>query len=101
MANITWTKEQIEFLIREYYNYTNEELAEMLGKTKPSVRAKHSMLLKEQRLKGTNKKKIAELSRCPECKKLINKVEGGYFCRYCLKEFDRYGEFMPPLSVNA
>lgn len=43
-------------------------------------------------------KYIPFLTHCPNCKKTINEVEGGYFCRWCLKEYDKDGVFMAPIS---
>ena len=51
------------------------------------------------RPKSTTYKKWTKvkLINCPNCKNEINRVEMGYFCKYCLKEYDNYGDIIAPL----
>lgn len=40
------------------------------------------------------------VKRCPACNKLLNELSYGYFCKYCCKEWDMDGKFIPPLSAH-
>lgn len=92
-----WTEDEIEFLLDNYYKYTVSELATKLNRTKAAVKLKHSTIINKN-----HRKQRVILERCPDCNKPINDIGNeGYYCKYCLKEFDRYGEFMAPLSANG
>jgi len=40
---------------------------------------------------------MKKLKRCPNCDKKINKVGTGYFCRYCLNQYDKEGNRIPAM----
>jgi len=69
-----------------------DDLAKDLGKSKNSIINKQSVTntIKQR-------KKKADLDKCPNCNNEINRVEMGYFCKYCLKEYDNYGDLIASL----
>lgn len=94
-----WTKEEEQKLIKIFYTTEKEQLEKIFNRNYRALYEKHLILTGHT---VAPRKKIAKLERCPNCNNLINKIPGeGYFCKYCLKEFNRYGEFIPPLSANG
>ena len=87
-----WTKEEVKYLKENYYIMSLDDLAKDLGKSKNSITNKQSVTNKVKQ-----RKTQLELINCPNCKKEINRVEMGYFCKYCLKEYDNYGDLIAPL----
>lgn len=81
-----WTKEAELFLTMYYPTHSNEELAEELGTTEKSIRAKAKRL-------GLRKlfNMVPEgMKRCPRCEQILPKEEfrSGY-CRPCRNEIQR------------
>ena len=69
-----------------------DDLAKDLGKSKNSITNKQSVTNKVKQRKAQ-----VELINCPNCKKEINRVEMGYFCKECLIEYDNCGDIKPSL----
>ena len=91
-----WTKEEVKYLKENYYTIPLDDLAKELGRSKGSIINKQSVTntIKQR-------KKKVDIDKCPNCSEVMNRVEGGYFCKYCLKEYDLYGEFLSPLGGDA
>ena len=87
-----WTTKEVKYLKENYYIMPLDDLAKELGKSKNSIINKQSVTNKVKQRKAQVK-----LINCPNCKKEINRVEMGYFCKYCLKEYDNYGDLIAPL----
>ena len=87
-----WTKKDTQYLKANYYKTDLEELAKHLNRSKNSIINKQSVTntIKQR-------KKKVDIDKCPNCKNEINRVEMGYFCKYCLKEYDNYGDLIAPL----
>ena len=87
-----WTKEEVRYLKENYYITPLDDLAKKLGKSKNSITNKQSVTNKVKQ-----RKQQVKLINCPNCKKEINRVEMGYFCKECLIEYDNCGDIKPSL----
>ena len=87
-----WTKKEVKYLKENYYIMPLDDLAKDLGKSKNSITNKQSVTNKVKQ-----RKTQLELINCPNCKKEINRVEMGYFCKECLIEYDNCGDIKPSL----
>jgi len=89
-----WTEWQEQDLDKCFHNTDIDILAERYNRKPDAVRNKYRHM---KGYKPVKRKPQVELSGCPNCKKEINRVEMGYFCKYCLKEYDNYGYLIAPL----
>lgn len=122
-SKAVWNDELDEFIINNLANMYNEQLAEKLEMTVPSVASRIQELkrvnpdLKKierprrkpgtftRKSKGKRRprretKEVPTLTECPSCNsERFNKLDAGsYFCMSCLKEYSRYGNYMQPIK---
>ena len=90
-----WTKWQEQDLDKCFHNTDIDILAERYNRTAQAVKNKYLHMNKPRPIK--KRKQQVKLINCPNCKNEINRVEMGYFCKECLKEYDNYGDLIAPL----
>ena len=90
-----WTEEEKQYLEYNYFIVDVNILAKHFDRTAQAVKNKFLHMNKPKPIK--RRKQQVKLINCPNCKKEINRVEMGYFCKYCLKEYDNYGDLIAPL----
>lgn len=94
-----WTKEEVDFLLKNYHKMKNRELGERLGgRSAKAICQKYSRLVgfNRETIKGQKiSRTITKVDVCPECKSTrVNTVEEGYFCVNCLTEYDKFGNMV-------
>ena len=95
-----WTDKEVKFVMENYKQQgSNEWIAEKLDRTLISVQQKYFVMnnphkIKKQQPKKKIYKNLNDLESCPHCGAISrwNKIENGYYCLECLREFDRRGE---------
>jgi len=90
-----WTEEEKQYLEYNYFIVDVDILAKHFDRTAQAVKNKYLHMNKAKPIK--KRKQKVKLINCPNCKNEINRVEMGYFCKYCLKEYDNYGDLIAPL----
>ena len=91
-----WTEEEKQYLKDNFFKTDINVLAEHFDRTLSSVDCQYRLLIGST-VKDKKPKVKTKMQRCPNCKKEINRVEMGYFCKECLKEYDNYGDLIAPL----
>lgn len=117
-----WTDEMDQYIMDNMETKRNEEIAKDMKLTTATIASRLQELrrkypeicniVRPQKKKATRSDKgkpkpqrkrqkgIDEISACPECGSIrrFNKLDqGNYYCRNCLSEFNRYGEYMRPV----
>ena len=95
-AGELWTQEENKKLKDKYYITDLDDLVIEFGRSRGSLISRMCIINKTR-----SKKKNKQIDKCPNCGEIMNRVEGGYFCKYCLKEYNLYGEFLSPLGGEA
>ena len=90
-----WTEWQEQDLDKCFHNTDIDILAERYNRTAQAVKNKFLHMNKLKPIK--KRKQKVKLINCPNCKNEINRVEMGYFCKYCLTEYDNCGDLIAPL----
>lgn len=102
-----WSKEEKEFLIKEYKKLGRQGIAKKLGRTLSAVDMQHYKLRHHKKDEETTDYEARE---CPKCgSKNFNAVSSVvavhkglrcmevYYCMNCLHEFTKNGEIIQPL----
>ena len=91
-----WTEEEKQYLKDNFFKTDINVLAKHFDRTLSSVDCQYRLLIGST-VKDKKPKVKTKMQTCPNCKKEINRVEMGYFCKECLIEYDNYGDIKPSI----